>query len=181
MRARLLLRLQHLGAAGVLAVGILLYCGALHFLAVVPAERALEARQRIAAERQARSGALQRVAADPRGMEIERFYRLFPGSDQATKVLDQLHGFAASSGLQVTQADYRLDQREGALAAFHVALPVRGSYGSLRKFLNMVLTDIPTASIDSLRFERKAASEPQVEAHVELTLFFAPPSIGEGP
>ena len=56
-----------------------------------------------------------------------------------------------------------------------MTLPVRGSYGQLREFLSSVLKDMPIASIDALRFERKRAADTQLEAQVRLTLYAQPP------
>ena len=52
---------------------------------------------------------------------------------------------------------------------------MRGSYGQFRTFLSALLKDMPIASIDALRFERKRAADTQLEAQVRLTLYAQPP------
>ena len=59
----------------------------------------------------------------------------------------------------------------GPLTAYHVTLPVRGSYPQLRQFVGRVLQDMPTTSLDALRFERKKAADAQLEAQVRLTIY----------
>src|SRR5216110_1543500 len=48
------------------------------------------------------------------------------------------------------------------------------SYAQLRAFLGVLLTSMPTASIDALRFERKKAADTQLEAQVRVTLHARP-------
>ena len=56
-----------------------------------------------------------------------------------------------------------------------MTLPVRGTYPQLRGFLAAVTKDMPIASIDALRFERKKAADTQLEAQVRVTLHARPP------
>jgi hypothetical protein len=55
-----------------------------------------------------------------------------------------------------------------------VTLPVAGTYPQLRAFIAAVLEDMPTASIDALRFERKGAAQTRLDAQVRLTLHVRP-------
>ena len=86
----------------------------------------------------------------------------------------RLHRLARSSGLDLAQGEYRLERRASGLWAYRVTLPVRGSYSQLRAFLGVLLTSMPTASIDALRFERKKAADTQLEAQVRVTLHARP-------
>jgi hypothetical protein len=56
---------------------------------------------------------------------------------------------------------------------------VRGTYPQLRDFLAGVLKDMPVASIDAVRFERKRAAETQLEAQVRVTLHVRPAGDGK--
>jgi len=56
-----------------------------------------------------------------------------------------------------------------------VTLPVRGTAPQFRDFIGALLRDMPIASIDALRFERKKAAETQLEAQVRVTLHARPP------
>jgi hypothetical protein len=173
VRARLLAFLEALGAAGVLAIGVLVFCCGVYILEIQPAQRTLAARESLAAADAGKTAAVQRVALDPGAAELERFYRLFPTAAGLSRPLERLHRFAAAAELQVTQADYRFEQRDAAsLGAFHVSLPVRGTYAQLRRFLDLVLRELPVASIEALRFERKKPGDTQLEAQIQLAIFF---------
>ena len=50
-----------------------------------------------------------------------------------------------------------------------------------RALLNEGRTDEALASLDALRFERKKAGDPQLEAQLRLTVYFRPANEGETP
>jgi hypothetical protein len=159
--------LRALGAAGVLGIGILLFCAAYAVSAVLPAERALAA-ERLAA---ARGGSSQRVPADPREA-LRRFYGLFPELAALPEEVARLFDLARTAGLELEQGEYRLESRAEGLQAYRVTLPVRGSYAQIRAFVGALLAQLPSASLDALRFERRKAGEARLEAQLRLTLYF---------
>src|SRR5207302_1772585 len=67
-----------------------------------------------------------------------------------------------------------MEHEASGLWAYRVTLPVHGSYSQLRSFLGALLTGMPTASIDALRFERKKAADTELEAQVRVTLHARP-------
>jgi hypothetical protein len=60
-----------------------------------------------------------------------------------------------------------------------VTLPARGSYGQFREFVGSVLKQMPIASLDAMRFERKKAAETQLEGQLRLTIYARAP--GDSP
>ena len=174
MKARLEAWLRRLGPAGIVALGILLACGAFYVNALVPAEEEAAA-QRAALERLRSRTPYRPVSVDGRAEELRRFYALFPEPGQLNAQVERLHRLARGAGLDLAQGEYRLERRTAGLWAYKVTLPVRGTYGQLREFLSAVLKDMPIASIDALRFERKRAADTQLEAQVRLTVYAQPP------
>lgn len=154
--------LEALGPAGIAGVGVLVFCAAFYFSALAPSLK--EAQRRGAPAKPAPAG-------DEGAAELERFYSRFPRVDRLPGELDALYAHAKVANVQLLQGEYRMDPGSGALAAYHVTLPVRASYPQLRQFVGRVLTDMPTASLDALRFERKKAADAQLEAQVRLTLY----------
>lgn len=169
---RLRLILRSLGTSGVLGLGILFFCAPLYFGALRPAERELEAR-RAAAERQ-RAHLPARPGGDPRAAELEAFYALFPPVERLGGELERLYGLARASGLELLQGEYRVERRPGGLTFYRIALPVRGGYAQVRGFASAVLTRMPVASIDGLRFERKKPGDALLDAQLRLTIHFRP-------
>jgi hypothetical protein len=158
--------LDALGPAGIAGVGALFFCVPFYFNALAPARAELERRSVAAAKRLPAQD-----KTDEPGSELERFYGRFPRVDRLPGQLDALYAHAKVANVQLLQGEYRMDAGSGALAAYHVTLPVRGSYPQLRQFVGRVLTDMPTTSLDGLRFERKKAADAQLEAQVRLTIY----------
>jgi len=174
MKARLEAWLRRLGPAGIVALGILLASGAFYVNTLAPAELEAAA-QRTALERQRSRTPYRPVSIDNRADDLRRFQALFPPSGELTTHVERLHRLARRSGLDLAQGEYRLEKRTTGLWAYRVTLPVRGNYGQLREFLSSVLKEMPIASIDALRFERKRAADTQIEAQVRLTVYAQPP------
>jgi hypothetical protein len=158
-----------LGLAGVLGIGVLLFCASFYASTLLPAERELAARQTAAA---GGSFALQPVAhsADP----LAELYSRFPPIETLTSQVERLHRLGRAAGLHLQQADYRLEVPPAGLIAYRVSLPARGEYRALRQFMGLVLKEMPVAAVDRVRFERRKPGDAQLEAHIQLTLYFRP-------
>jgi hypothetical protein len=178
MTARLNALLRRLGAAGIVGLGVLLACAAFWASALQPLQDDIAA-QRSALERLRERTPYQPVGASGREAELRRFYGLFPFSAELPNELERVHRLARRAGLELAQGEYRLERRPVGLWAYRISLPVRGSYPQLREFLGALLKDMPIASLDALRFERKKVAEAQLEAQVRITLHVRPP--GEPP
>lgn len=173
MKNRLNAALRRLGSAGVLGIGVLLACAAFYVWTVAPLDEEVSARK--AALERLQSRTLYRPAsAGGRAEELRRFYDLFPPAERLTDEVARLHRLGRAAGLDLAQGEYRLERRGTGLWAYRVTLPVRGSYAQLRDFLGALLKDMPIASIEGLRFERKRAADTQLEAQVRVTLHVRP-------
>jgi len=173
MKARLNALLRRLGTPGVLGIGVLLACGGFYASALAPAQSEVRA-QRLALESLRSRAPYQPVSSSGRAEELRRFRNLFPSASRLTDEVERVHRLARAAGLELAQGDYRLERRPAGLWSYRVTLPVRGTYAQLRDFLGAVLKDMPVASVDALRFERKKAAESQLEAQVRLTLHVRP-------
>jgi hypothetical protein len=173
MKAHLNAALRRLGTAGVLGIGLLFGCAAFYVSALAPLDEEL-ALQQAALERLQSRSPYRPASAGGREEELRRFYNLFPPSERLTEETARLHRLGRAAGLDLAQGEYRLERRPAGLWAYRVTLPVRGSYPQLRDFLGAVLKDMPVASIDGLRFERKRAAETQLEAQVRVTVHLRP-------
>lgn len=120
------------------------------------------------------------IAVDRRSDELRRFHNLFPASDKIPAEVEKLWMTAAEYKIDLEKGEYRLESTGLGLARYRVTLPVRASYAQIRSFINFILKEIPTASIDGLRFERKKISDIQLEAQIRLTLYFRPSGAGTG-
>jgi hypothetical protein len=171
--SRLQALLARLGTAGVLGLGVLFFCVPFYLSALRPAEQELTA-QREAAERLRGRGPFRPVAVDDRADDLRRFYGLLPPVESLTDQLETVYALARAAKLELMQGEYRLEKRNAGPVAYRITLPVRGSYAQVRAFLDTVLRQMPLASVDALRFERKKIADPQLDAQIRLTLHFRP-------
>lgn len=163
--------LEALGPAGVAGIGVLLFCLPFYFRALAPAQAELRTREAAAAAAAASARQPVQEKRDDASGELERFYARFPRLDRLDGELQTLYGHAKASRVQLLQGEYRLEPAGGSLTAYRVTLPVRASYPQLRQFVGRVLKDMPTTSLDAVRFERKNAADAQLEAQVRLTIY----------
>jgi len=162
---------ERLGISGVLAIGVLLFCVTFYFSTLAPAQRELAERHSAAAG--ATLGTQTALVSLP-GDELRQLHSRFPALASLTAQVERLHRIGRASGLQLQQADYRLEVPPAGLIAYRVSLPVRGEYRALRGFIGAVLKEMPVAAVDRVRFERKKPGDTQLEAQIQLTLFFRP-------
>ena len=125
---------EALRAAGVIGLGVLLFCLPFYFSALAPLEKDA-ARRALTAERQRARLPAQPVTVDG-AAELARFHGMFPPVQRLGAEVEALYSHARASGLQLQQGEYRLESKTGALSAYRVTLPVRGSYGQIRQFVD---------------------------------------------
>jgi hypothetical protein len=172
--------LHAMGPAGVLGVGVLIFCVPFYFSAVGPAESELQA-QRSVAERLRSRAPFQPVAGEGRAEELRRFYGLFPPLEKLPDELERVYALARSAKIELLQGEYRLEKPPFGMAFYRITLPIRGTYPQIRQFVAAMLKSMPIASLDALRFERKKVGDPQLEAQLRLTVYFRPATEGETP
>ena len=170
--------LQALGPVGVLGIGVLFFCIPFYFSAVQPLEQELRA-QRLAAERLRARTPYQPVSSGGRADELRRFYSLFPPVEKLPDELEHLYRLARAAKLELLQGEYRLEKTSGGLVSYRITLPLRGTYLQIREFVAATLRDMPIASLDALRFERKKIGDAQLEAQVRMSVYFRPRNEGE--
>lgn len=172
-------RLQRLGRPGAAGIGLLACCAAFQLSTVAPAaERLAQLRQDGLALQQALRQARQPQQPDTRSpdRQLVQFYGRFPERRSATDWLARIFQAAQARGLVLAQGDYRLLQERGArLARYRIILPVSGSYPQIRRFINDVLAQVPSAALDSVSFERPRIGDGAVQAKIGLTLYLAGP------
>ena len=137
-------------------------------------ERTAEAREQVAAQdtRTSLGAEMQRqVNSSPTAM-LEKFYDFFSSNQETTDYLAKIYSLAQSNGLVLKKGDYKVTRNQGErITQYQISLPLTGGYNPIRSFAADVLDEIPTLSLDQIRFERKQANDTTVEAEVIFTLY----------
>lgn len=172
------MRRLHLGWAG--ALGAALIAGGCAFLVLVLAP--LEHRHATLLD-EARSVFKQRsreesglIAVSAPQSKLAAFYTFFERNNALTDHLARLESIARQTGVDSRVGDYRLAEPRGVrLAEYSVSMPVAGSYGQVRAFLENSLEQIPVLVLDQVTIRRKRVTDHQVEADIRFTLFVSQP------
>ncbi|MDQ8021035.1 MAG: hypothetical protein REI94_04305 [Moraxellaceae bacterium] len=165
------------GLAPVLLVGLSLLAVVV-WAVLVPAEnRRLEEveERQAAAERLAESGANAAAAAASRPSALAAFRQLLGDPEDGNVTIRQIFNIAQEAGVRLAQAEYRrLGDTSGAYSQMQVALPVRGSYSSIRRFSLLLLARQPSISIDQINLRRENSGGPEVEGQFILSVWQQP-------
>jgi len=104
--------------------------------------------------------------------QLVAFYAFFPTNTVQSDVLDRLFAAAAKENLAVPQGDYQWSKEHlGALIRYGIALPLKGSYPGLRRFMAQALKENPALSLDAVSFGRPTVTDIGVDAQVHFTLY----------
>ena len=162
-----------------LAVGLLAFEAAFHFLAMVPAldEQVKLRNQAVLLSRtSAQIPGHATPISDPR-TDLAEFYAALAKTENAPDLLRRMHRAALDQGLMLDQAEYRaVPDAEGKFTRYQIVLPAKGTYPEVRRFLVQVSGAVPGLAIDSINFQRQQIGDPVVEAQIKLTLFLGAPS-----
>lgn len=160
--------LDLLGKPGIAAIGLLLFCASFYAGSIAPAQSELadlerEAARLAAAARPATPGSGPPAAAS----------RELPAFTTATDSLKALAAVAEAHGLSIDRATYLLSDKEGQ-RRLEVNLPLKAAYAPLRAYLRDVLALPAAPFLDELVVQRQQATDPQLEANLRLSFYFAP-------
>jgi Tfp pilus assembly protein PilO len=153
---------REIGALGLAGIALLL--GALVFSSMVVKpleEKNLSLRQKASGRGAQAPGAGQ--SAD----KVAKVYEHLKKEQTPTDWLAALHGIGVATGVHLKSANYRSQKTDGRIVRYEIALPVTGSYGQIRDFLQRSLAEIPVMSVDSMALKREGSA---IHAELRLTL-----------
>lgn len=159
------------------AVGLLVLCGGVFLSLIMPAQRELDGLHQhlLSLQRQVHSRDNPATASIRNSSltQLTTFYDYFPAEQSLPDWLEKIHAIAKDNDLLLKQGDYRITRDKGGkLLRYQAKLPLNGSYLNIRKFISSLLVEIPTASLDNVKFERQKIGDSAIEATIELTLYF---------
>jgi hypothetical protein len=165
--AALLFHLNRLGNSGVTGLGVAMVSAIFVATAIVPQYRQLgELRRELSMMQQ-----LPVADATPQ-QRMSQFVQNLPARSELPKVAGQIFTIAVAAKVSLDKGRYELAPLKSShLARYRMSFPIKGTYTSIRQFLDATLTALPAVSIEGLRIERKTVSDTFVEADVRLTVF----------
>jgi Tfp pilus assembly protein PilO len=155
------------GAAGACALALAALCA---WQSQRLAARQQDLAQAIAVARTARP-APARVALPDGTRRVAAFYAYLPAHEAIPDLLKQLVDIAASNGVLLAKADYKVQAEDGAaFMRYQITLPIRADYARVQAFIVGALRDMPSLTLDSVTFKREQIDTGEVEARVHFKL-----------
>jgi hypothetical protein len=103
------------------------------------------------------------------------FYGFFPALETLPGALAHVYVIAEKAGINLDKGEYRLiASPEERLTRYEAVFPVRGNYTQVRAFAVSVLHDLPFASLDDLKLEKKRAEDTVLDSQIKLTFYLRP-------
>jgi hypothetical protein len=132
-------------------------------------------RASLALARKSLQSATSQPSSPQRQLGEERlaaFYDNLGEKRYAEQQVKTLFAIASKNNLSLSQAEYKFGyDKNGRFHTYHIRLPVKGSYATIRQFCEQTLLTIPFASLDQMSFKRDAITSRRLEAQLDFTLF----------
>jgi len=153
-------------------LGLIVFAGiaVLYVFGIVPEQERLDQLRLQAAHAHRGLQAADRAKTQPE--MLAEFYAFFPPPGRLPDLLERVFNAAKRQDLVLEQGEYRAARDSvGELTRYQIALPVRGTYPQIRKFVDGVLADVPSLSLEGIQFERHKVNDSAVEAKVKLVVY----------
>jgi hypothetical protein len=159
---------RHLGAGGLVGLGLLAAALLLHVFQV-------ESLQQTARAQQAKLAELRRAAvrreATPAPPPLNPL-ALLPPTGEASKLIGDLERLARAHGLALPRGQYSVSPLTGtSLQRWQLVLPVEAPYPALHAFLATALERLPNLTLDELKLKRDRIESTELQAELRLSLF----------
>ena len=160
---------------GALGAALLLAAAGYGAAVLLPQQQALDALQAKAERLERRTAALRSGAeAAPLSAAARRaqFFGGLPAQAELTQHIERIYAAAALEQLSLLHGEYTGAEVAGTgLVRYRLVLPVKGSYGQVKRFIAAATAAIPGLALDDLGLQRGTVGEAQLEAKVQLSLF----------
>lgn len=162
--------LVRLGRAGLIGIGVLLFCASFYVSALSPLQA--EATRLAAAQSELERQASQAPAADT-AVNVETDVPSVPALHEAPALFERLHILAEQSKVSLDRPAYTVGRREGAnVHDYALTLAVKGAYPDVRTFLAALAEVGPGVVFEGVSLQRGRAVDPLVDAQIRLTASF---------
>ena len=104
----------------------------------------------------------------------ERFFNGLRGTTEVTQAVEQIYAAAEAEKLSLMHGEYTGAELPAAdLVRYKITLPLKGTYGQVRRFVGTSLQTVPGLTLDDLALQRPNIGDGVVDARVQMSLFLA--------
>jgi hypothetical protein len=163
-----------MGWPGILAIGLLVMCIPLYFSTIQPMQSSLETLKLHESSIKEQSSNHTKVehGSNKPIEQLAEFYGFLPAEKESPHWLGLMVDIASKNGLTLNHGEYAVVRDSvGKLRRFKITIPVQGTYPQIRKYLAVLLAEIPSMSLENVQFERKDIMETELQAKIILVLY----------
>jgi len=172
---------SQLGLIGLVGIFILLICGLLLMMNILPKNLEISASKTNLAQAQVKTisreqGGVtsdeQEPSVNTTTQDVTEFYKLFPAGATLPLQIELIEKLALKQKIALNRGDYKLTKaKQGQLMRYEIVLPLEGSYTQIRQFIVAVLQRIPALALSDMQIKRENVATPTVQARIVFTLF----------
>ncbi|HUO44300.1 MAG TPA: hypothetical protein VMT94_05235 [Burkholderiales bacterium] len=173
--AALRARLDALGTAGVVGLGLLVFDAAMFTSSVLPSYGEMDRLKAQFAlykhDDKSMPGGMLDMASRS-GRELEQFARYLPTLGEAPALIMKLHEIAAQNSLQLGSGEYRLTQEpDSNVMRYQIVLPLHGSYVQARLFIAQALDEVSPLTLEEVAIKRASVGDRNTETSVRFVMY----------
>lgn len=166
---------EQLGWQGISGIVMLVFAGAFQMLELQPLEQETKFMHSRLDVTGVKVNTGQRTFnLDDRQQELGEFLDSLPAGQDVTDILASIAVVAEASGVELKQAEYRLDNKNKPRVEYGLFFPVQGGYANIRHFVSRVLADHPAIALDQINFQRDRINDTILKAEIRFTIFLRP-------
>jgi Tfp pilus assembly protein PilO len=166
---------EELGWQGMSGIALLLLAAAFMNFALNPLEQKTALMRSQLEAARANSGKVAKAFdTGVHKQDLSAFFDALPEEKDVTDTLASIQNAAGRAGVELKQAEYHLDGKDGPRVEYGMNFPAKGEYPRIRAFLSRVLADNPALALDQVNFQRDKISDTTLNASIRMTLFLKP-------
>jgi Tfp pilus assembly protein PilO len=158
---------QRLGLPGILAVGVLVFCAAMHFSAGRSLHRevigleAAQAAQHSAPRGQARHGP----------QDLAAVLRELPKEAELAMQLARLHQMADKQGVALRRGNFEFSaESHGRIGRQQMTFQAQAPYSAMRRFVREALAAMPALALEDVAIVRAQGEADSIEANLRFSI-----------
>ncbi|MCC7199290.1 MAG: type 4a pilus biogenesis protein PilO [Gammaproteobacteria bacterium] len=104
-------------------------------------------------------------------MQASALLSKLPTRSDLPAVLSGVLAQATAAGLKLERGTYEFTPaKSGQIARYRVTLPVSGTYGQVRRFVEGTLATLPAVALEGLRLEREGIASERLSANLQFAV-----------
>jgi Tfp pilus assembly protein PilO len=106
-----------------------------------------------------------------RSQRMQMFHDFFPKGNELGYWIGRINAAAGEEKLVLERGDYQISKTGEPPMPLRITMPVRGTYGQVRRFINAALMEVPAMALEDISLVRQTARDAQMEAQLRFVIY----------